>query len=58
MAKGPRDYVNEATERELLDELAHRRRQALAHCTDEEIEEELVRRGVDRRDQPPKVVEK
>lgn len=51
-------YLEEATRQELLDELARRRQNALRVVSSKEIEEELARRGVNRGDPLPNVVEK
>ena len=54
------DRLSETTADELIGELVRRRRESLRDCSDQEIEDELVRRGVERRtqDSPPRLVEK
>lgn len=57
------DRLTETTAEELIGELVRRRRESLRDCSDQEIEDELERRGVDRsyqhpKDEPPRYVEK
>ena len=51
------DHLSDATPQELLEELVRRRQAGLRDCSDQELEAELSRRGVER-DSLPKYVEK
>ena len=52
-------HLSEATTEQLLSEVVRRRIEALANCSDQEIEAELADRGVERPiDCPPRLVEK
>lgn len=52
------EYLLEATTEELLEELTHRRKDALMDCSTQDIERELAKRPGACRDRPPKLVEK
>ena len=53
------ERLQDVTEQELMEELARRRKESLQGCSDEEIETELLRRGIKVvRDKPPRLVEK
>ena len=52
-----REYLPETPTEELLEELVHRRKDALMDCSTQEIEAELLKRGVER-ECPPRLVEK